>query len=133
LYQWRINPGSADDIIGQFRRAQDFGNVDVEWFDALVRGVIASSGELETGLAGFLDREFKSLDLIEQTILQMGAWELLNQPDLPHPVILNEAVDLARRFGAEEGHSFINAVLDRAAKQWRLGQAAEASPETNGE
>jgi N utilization substance protein B len=73
-----------------------------------------------------MDRAFASLDTIEQVILKMGAWELCHAPDLPAPIILNEAVDLARRFGAEQGHSFVNAVLDRAAREWRPRETSEA-------
>jgi N utilization substance protein B len=63
---------------------------------------------------------------MERIILQIGAWELLNRPGTPLTVILDEAVELARRFGAEGGHSYVNAVLDRAARQWRAQEAANA-------
>ena len=125
LYQWQVNPVAVPELLAQFRQTQDFGNVDDAWFEALVRGVSETSDQLATDLAPFMGRDFASLDLIEQIILKMSAWELRYAPDLPVPVILNEAVDLARRFGAEQGHSFVNAVLDRAARQWRPGEGRD--------
>ena len=122
LYQWHMNPCAVHELLAQFRQAQDFSNVDDAWFEVLVRGVSDWSDDLAGELACFVDRSFASLDTIEQVILKMAAWELRHAPDLPAPIILNEAVDLARRFGAEQGHSFVNAVLDRAARQWRPGE-----------
>ncbi len=126
LYQWSLNPCTAYQLLVQFRKAQDFSNVDVKRFEALVRGVITSSPELKAELSEFIDREFSTLDVVEQVTLQIGAWELHNQPELPVQVILNEAVELARRFGAEQGHGFVNAVLDRAARKWRPGEFPDA-------
>jgi N utilization substance protein B len=114
-------------VLQQFREAQDFSNVDDAWFECLVRGVSEISDELVGELSPFMDRAFDSLDTIEQVILKMAAWELRNAPELPTPIILNEAVDLARRFGAEQGHSFVNAVLDRAARQWRPAEVGGAA------
>jgi len=122
LYQWQINPCPLRELLAQFRRAQDFSQVDDDWFEALVVGVGDASAELEQELGPFMDRPFESLDVIEQVILKMAAWELRNATALPVPVILDEAIDLARRFGAEQGHTFVNAVLDRAARTWRLEQ-----------
>lgn len=131
LYQWRLNPRPAEEILAQFHEVQDFSGVDVQWFESLVRGVIESAEGLDEQLEEFLDRKAGHLDAIEHVILHIGAWELLNQPELPAPVILDETVDLARRFGAEQGHGFVNAVLDKAARAWRAGQPAPSRPAGN--
>jgi N utilization substance protein B len=127
LYQWRLNPRPADEILAQFHAAQDFTGVDGQWFETLVRGVIDSSVSLDERLAEFLDRAPEHLDVVEHVTLHIGAWELLHHPELPHQVILDEAVDLARRFGAEQGHGYVNAVLDRAAQAWRGERAGPGS------
>ncbi|MGA0265444.1 MAG: transcription antitermination factor NusB [Lysobacterales bacterium] len=126
LYQWRLNPSPVSAIMAQFRRTQDFSNVDEDWFKMLVLGVAEHLDDLSKDLQPFSDRPFASLDVIEQIILAMGAWELRYATSLPVPVILDEAVDLTRRFGAEQAHGFINAVLDRAARAWRKAPGASA-------
>jgi N utilization substance protein B len=128
LYQWHLNPCPVPDLLSQFRAAQDFSNVDEEWFQALVTGVTSMADELAQELAQFGDREFATLDVVEKVILEMGAWELQQAQALPVPVVINEAVDLARRFGAEQAHGYINAVLDRAARAWRSGEVGTDQP-----
>ena len=119
LYLWHINPQDINDVLSQFREEQDFANVDAGFFETLVRGVVQEQEHLDRQLAEYLDRPAEQLDIMERVILQIGAWELLNQPDTPFQVILDEAIDLARRFGAEQGYSYINGVLDKASRQWR--------------
>jgi N utilization substance protein B len=119
LYNWQLNPQDAGQIVAQFLDEQDFSNVDVEFFELLVRGVTRDHAELDQRLAGFLDRPEEQLDITERCILRLAAWELLHQPETPHEVILDEATELAHRFGAEQGYSFVNGVLDRAARHWR--------------
>ena len=98
---------------------------DLEYFEDLVRGVEAHRAELDAGLKPFLDREIEQVDPIERATLRLGAYELKHRPDVPYRVVLNEAVELAKRFGAEHGHTYVNGVLDKLAREWR---AAEAGP-----
>ncbi|HSM68395.1 MAG TPA: transcription antitermination factor NusB [Xanthomonadales bacterium] len=132
LYQWRITAQDAAEIIGQFREEQDFTDVDHVLFESLVTGVIATHAELDEKLLTFLDRPAAQLDIVEQAILRIAAFELLRRTEVPARVVLDEAIDLARRFGAEQGHSFINGVLDQAARHWRAAELDPAGPETNG-
>ena len=81
--------------------------------------------DLDAELARLLDRPISDLDPIEHAILLIGAYELKSRPDVPFRVVINEGVELARRFGATDGHKFVNAVLDRAAA---LLRSAERSP-----
>jgi len=97
--------------------------VDDAYFETLLRGVIDGQAGLDSELEPFLDRPLGHVDLMERVVLRIGAFELLNCPELPVPVVLDECVDLALRFGSEQGHSYVNAVLDRAAHKWR-GEAA---------
>jgi len=125
LYQWQITGQEAKDILQQFRAVQDMEGVDQDYFETLLCGVIAGHAGLDAELEPFLDRPLGQVDVMERVVLRIGAYELLNCPDLPYRVVLDECVDLAHRFGSEQGHSYVNAVLDRAARQWR---SAEADP-----
>ena len=123
LYQWQINRQDAEEIVRQFRDTQDFSLVDEEFFEELVCGVIAEQESLDGSLQPCLDRPMVQVDIMEQAVLRLGAWELLHYPEVPFRVILDESIDLAHRFGAEQGHAFVNGVLDKAAKSWRPGAA----------
>ena len=122
LYQWQLTGQEADQILSQFRAAQDMTGVDEEYFETLLCGVVSDHENLDSELKPFLDRPLEHVDLMERVVLRIGAFELLNCPQLPVPVVLDECVDLAQRFGSEQGHSFVNAVLDRAARHWRASE-----------
>jgi N utilization substance protein B len=126
LYQWQIKgeEESAEALIEQFLSHQDFSQVDQAYFEALLRGVLASAGDIDRRLEQFTDRPMSEVDQMERVILRLGAFELLEQADLPYRVVLNEAIELSHRFGAEQGHAFINGVLDKAAHAWRAEEAA---------
>ncbi|NND44540.1 MAG: transcription antitermination factor NusB [Xanthomonadales bacterium] len=122
LYQWRLTSHAPADILVQFREEQDFEGVDEALFEALVTRVADQQEDLAERLQAFVDRPWEQLDLIEQIVLGIGAYELLHCEGTPARVILDEAVDLARRFGAEQGHRFVNGVLDKASRAWRPGE-----------
>ena len=126
LYQWQITGQEAGEILSQFLAVQDMQGVDEEHFENLLRGVIGNQEALDRELQPFLDRPMGQVDLMERVVLRIGAYELLNCPESPYRVVLDECVDLAHRFGSEQGHSYINAVLDRAARQWRSVEAGRA-------
>ncbi len=123
LYQWQITRQQAGEILRQFRQAQDLSQIDEEFFENLLRGVIGEQQDLDGSLQPFLDRPMVQVDIMEQAVLRIGAWELLHCPEVPFRVVLNEAIDLAHRFGAEQGHAFVNGVLDKAARVWRPKEA----------
>jgi len=122
LYQWQITGQQAGEILAQFRAAQDMNGVDEAYFEQLLRGVVAGQEGLDAELKPFLDRPIGQVDLMERVVLRIGAYELLNCPELPFRVVLDECVDLAHRFGSEQGHSYVNAVLDKAAHRWRSAE-----------
>lgn len=121
IYQWQLQneAGLADSLIEQFLDHQDFSQVDQAYFETLVRGIIGSASEFDSQLQPFMDRPMTEVDQMERVILRMGAFELLENPELPFRIVLDEAVDLSHRFGAEQGHAFVNGVLDKAARAWR--------------
>jgi len=119
LYQWHMAGASLATIEAEFRDDYDFDKVDLEYFQALVHEVPACIDELEEILTPLLDRQLDELDPIERTLLRMGTFELAKRIDVPYKVVINEAVALAKKFGATDGHKYINGVLDKAARQLR--------------
>jgi N utilization substance protein B len=119
LYRWQLNACPWQDLVQEFGDAEDMVRADREYFRTLVEGVWHAREELDTRLATLGDREPHLLDPIEHSILLMGLYELSARPEVPYRVAINEAVGLAKRFGATDGHKFVNAVLDRAARELR--------------
>jgi transcription antitermination protein NusB len=119
LYRWQLNEGPWQDLVLEFGDAEDMPKADREYFRELVEGVWRSRETLDTQLAAWMDRKPELLDPIEHAVLLIGLFELTSKPDVPYRVAINEAVSLSKRFGATDGHKFVNAVLDRAAKAVR--------------
>jgi N utilization substance protein B len=98
---------------------------DHQLFNDLLRGVPDKADEIDQALRGNLDRSLQSLDPVERSILRIGTYELLYSLELPVRVVINESVELAKTFGAEQGHRYVNAVLDRVAHQARSNELAQ--------
>ncbi|MEE4217910.1 MAG: transcription antitermination factor NusB [Xanthomonadales bacterium] len=123
IYQWQMTGQESTEILRQFLEIQDMSGVDVEHFKKILLGVAQNSASLDEELQPFLDRSVEQLDVMERVALRIGAFELLHCPELPYRVVLDECVDLAHRFGSEQGHTYVNAVLDKAVKKWRVDEA----------
>jgi N utilization substance protein B len=119
LYQWQMNDCPWQDLVNEFAAAQDMDRADQEYFRAIIGAVCASRAALDAELAGWMDREPPRLDPVEHAVLLIGTYELKSRPEVPYRVVINESVSLAKRFGATDGHKFVNAVLDRAARALR--------------
>jgi len=119
LYRWQLNACPWQELVQEFGDAEDMPRADREYFRTLVEGVWRSHAELDARLARLADREVRLLDPIEHAALLIGLYELSAGPEVPYRVAISEAVGLARRFGATDGHKFVNAVLDRAARELR--------------
>lgn len=122
LYRWQLNSCEWQDLITEFASDPDMPRADAEYFQALISGIVGSRTQLDEALKPLLDREPALLDPIEHAVLLIGGYELQHRPDVPFRVVINEAVGLARRFGATDGHKYINGVLDRAAHLWRSNE-----------
>ena len=127
LYQWYMAGASLTDIEAEFRADYDFSQVDLAYFQALLHEIPGCVDELEEILEPLLDRGLDELDPIERTLLRMGTFELARRPDVPYKVVINEAVALAKKFGATDGHKYINGVLDKVARQLRKPEVDAAS------
>lgn len=124
IYAWQVSGGTAAQIIAQFAHEQANEVADLEYFEDVVAGVIKHVAAIDASLAGFLDREVEHVDQIERASLRIAAFELLHRPDVPYRVVLNEAIDITKRFGSEHGHTYVNGVLDHAAAEWRAPEFA---------
>ncbi len=115
LYAWELGGNPMRKVIEDFRHEQDMQIADLEYFQDLLRGVESHRLELDAGLAPFLDRDMERVDPIERAVLRLSAFELKYRPDVPYRVVLNEAVEVTKRFGSEQGHTYVNGVLDKLA------------------
>jgi N utilization substance protein B len=126
IYAWQMSGNSMANVIEEFRHEQDMEIADLGYFEDLLRGVERHHADLDLALAPFLDREVAELDPIERAVMRLAAYELRHRPDVPYRVVLNEAVEVAKRFGSDQGHTYVNGVLDKAAKQWRTAECGDA-------
>ncbi len=119
LYQWQLNHDEPAAIIRQFTEEQDFEGVDQDYFQRLVQEVVKDHAKIDELIAPALERVDASLDQMERAVLRLGINELLNHPEIPYRVVIDEAIELSHRFGSENAHTFVNGVMDRLANQLR--------------
>lgn len=119
LYQWQMAGQDVRDIVSQFLAEQDADSFEVPYFKDLMSGVPSHVNELDAELGSCLDRAIASVDPVERATLRLAAYELVHHLEIPYRVVINEAVELAKMFGAEEGHKYVNGVLDKLAKKLR--------------
>jgi len=119
LYRWQLNAGPWQDVLNEFAADEEMRKADRGYFNQLVTDVCGASEALDTALATWMDRKPTELDPVERAVLWVGAHELRSALDVPYRVVINEAVGLAKRFGATDSHKFVSAVLDAAARELR--------------
>ena len=119
LYQKQIAGHDCGELVSQFHEQAAYQRVDQEFFDETLKAICKSQSDLEASIAGLIDRPLKQLDPVELGILLIGVFELQSRIDIPYRVVINEGVNLARRFGATDGHKYVNACLDNAAQSLR--------------
>ncbi|MEK9988516.1 MAG: transcription antitermination factor NusB [Luminiphilus sp.] len=124
LYQWTLSGADLADIEAEFRVDNDFRHTDGDYFSAVLKGVTSDVDALEALFAPALDRALDDLDPIERNLLRLGTFELRDRIDVPYKVVINEAVSLAKKFGATESHRYINGVLDKVARDLRTIELA---------
>lgn len=120
LYQWLVTGGDPVELVSEFLTERAPAGIDRGYFGEIIVGAIAQVESLEAQLSRWLDRRLPELDPVERAVLLIGAWELLNRQELSRSIVINEAVQLARDFGASDGHRFVNGVLDRLADDCRI-------------
>ena len=128
LYQWFITNKSPDEVIYEFEHDEyKLAKTDVDYFKLLLRGTITHRRELDSRIADLLDRPVDELDTIERAILHIGCYVLEHLSDIPWKSIVNESVELAKMFGAEDSYKYINGVLDKVAKDLRYNEIKDVS------
>ena len=119
LYQWQVAGQDLSTIVEQFLAEHDPRRFEVAYFEELVRGVPTNLSRIDAALSRYLDRPVERVDPVERAILRLGAYELSDHPEVPYRVVINEAVELAKTFGAEQGHRYVNGVIDKLARELR--------------
>jgi N utilization substance protein B len=119
LYQWDLSGSTLSEIEVQFLEDEDFTKADKDYFHELLHEVPARLDEVEQAFTSFLDRPLDELDPVERAVLRMASYELMARIDVPYKVIINESVNLTKKFGAEQAYKYINGVLDQTARRLR--------------
>jgi transcription antitermination protein NusB len=123
LYAWQL---SGADPLEQAKTLDDYEQSDQKLAEAILRGVLGRSAELEAAVTPHLSRAFGKLSPVERAILYIGTFELAAHPETPFKVVLNEAIELGKSFGAAEGHRFVNGVLEKTAAALRPDEVSRA-------
>jgi N utilization substance protein B len=120
LYQYFLTGKDVADVIAEFESdKQTLAKTDVDYFKSLLKGTIKCNEELDSQIETLLDRPVDELDAIERAILHIGCYELKYHLEIPWRVVVNESIELAKLFGAEESHKYINGILDKVARELR--------------
>lgn len=126
IYEWQMNQLSAVEIEQHLKENDFLKKADQALFKALLYGVLSASEQIDQNLQPFYDRDANELSPVERAILRLAAFEMLQHAQTPYPVIINEAIELAKTFGSNDGHRFVNGVLDRLALALRPEEVAQA-------
>ncbi len=132
LYQWDLSGTDLPVIRKQFLETEDFSRADRSYFVELLKIVPKNIDIIDENISEFIDRPLEQLDPVERAILRLATGELLYRVDIPYRVSINEAVQLARKFGAEQGHAFVNGVLDKAAHKLRSAECKKVDKQAAG-
>jgi len=128
LYQWQLTGADVAEVASQILEEKDVKKVDASYFRGLLSGVVKQVDKLDALLAPVIDRSVESLDPVELAIMRMGIYELQYNLEVPYRVVINEAVELAKVFGADQGHKYVNGVLDKLAASLRSAECKQKRP-----
>lgn len=117
IYQWQMNRDNVANIAEQFALEQETKGVDMDYFRDLLFGVSVNTDELDSVFSPYLSRPLAELDMVDKAVLRLACYELTRREDVPYRVVINEAIELAKAFAAEDSHKFVNGVLDKVVKQ----------------
>ncbi len=119
IYQWQMTGNPLNEIEAQYLTTMNANKVDTKYFQELFMGVLTDLETLDQKLAPALDRDIEDIDPIERGVIRLSAFELMKRIDIPKKVVINEGIELAKTFGATDGHKFVNGVLDKISKDLR--------------
>lgn len=127
LYQWQLTGDDLARLLVQAEEAEEYVQANEALLRALLEGILTQAPALDAALAPHLDRPVAQISPIEHALLLLGAYELLHSPDVPYRVAINEAVELAKRYGGTDGHKYVNGVLDKLARTARQPEIEAAT------
>jgi len=116
IYSWQISQNSVTDIEVNFIADNSKRRFDIEYFQLLLRGVTTNLSDIDDAISPYVDRPLDDIDHVEKAILRVAVFELKDCTDVPYRVVINEAIELAKSFAADDSHKFINGVLDKTVK-----------------
>ena len=119
IYQWHMAGADLAKIEAEFRADNDMSKVDLEYFHEILHGVPRELSALDQIIKPLLDRDSEEMTPVELSILRLATYEMMHRIDVPYKVVVNEAVELAKSFGATDGHKYVNGVVDKIAQQVR--------------
>ncbi len=119
VYKWQMTDADTHKVVAEFQDSGALEKADQEFFDELLQGVLLRCSELDELLIPNLDRKITDLDNVELAVLRLGTFELKNRTDVPYRVVIDEYIELTKLFGAEDGHKYINGVLNKLAHSLR--------------
>jgi N utilization substance protein B len=120
LYQALVNNQPLEKAALDFVTAENSDKMDLKYFNGLVEGVSKELDTLDAELAYAVDRDLSEIDPVESSVLRLAVFEFIHHPEVPYRVVLNEAVELAKSFGGEKGHKYVNGVLDKMGSKLRV-------------
>ncbi|MGS0673481.1 transcription antitermination factor NusB [Shewanella sp. 0m-4] len=113
IYSWQLSGNNIADVEHEFLTEQVIDGVDIAYFRELLGGVATKKSQLDELITPFLTRPLDEVDPVEKAIVRLATYELTFRKDVPYKVAINEAIELAKAFGAEDGHKFVNGILDK--------------------
>lgn len=123
LYQWQVGGHGVAELTAQFAADEDFARCDRDFFGHMLAVTVDGAPELDAIIARHAARGLEQLDAVGRAILLLGLAELKFRDDVPSKVVINEAIELAKRFGPTDSFKFVNAVLDKSSRELRGGGA----------
>jgi N utilization substance protein B len=124
LYQWLFTGATPAQVLKNLSEMEHYESADKDFLAAELRGAIGDADALRAKLEPLADRKWRDVSPVERAILLIGAWELVHSPEIPYRVTINEAIELGKRFGATDGHKWVNGVLDKLATAVRPDEVA---------
>jgi N utilization substance protein B len=116
VYSWQLSDNSVADVEAHFLTENAKRRFDIDFFQQLFKGVTAKVAAIDEQISPHVDRPLDDVDHVEKAILRVAIFELSDCKDVPYRVVINEAIELAKSFAADDSHKFVNGVLDKAVK-----------------
>lgn len=127
LYSWLMTANNIEQIELATVASSDVKQVDMAFFQDLLRNTVANAEQLDIAVKPYLGRLPEEIDAVEKSIIRLAVYELIHRLDVPYKVVINEAIELAKTFGAADSHKFVNGVLDKAVKKFRADERSITS------